>query len=113
MKGRSLVVSSVSRCCEIAITPTDRMGPNEWNLRVVSGQPQHAVRLEPEHPTFVHSAVGVCEPQLYVSHSGLLSLACALELDDLRWASSRGPPRVRCRLHSDRGRNHAFRIEYP
>src|SRR6516225_2765899 len=102
----------------IAITLTDRMGPNEWNLRVVSGQPQYAVRLEPEHPTFVYAAVGVCKPQLYVCHSGQLSLACALVLDDLRstWAPPRvtwAPPRVRCRLHSDCGRNHAFRIEYP
>src|SRR2546425_12619360 len=71
--------------------PAYQVGSQWRHLRVVSGQLQRPVLLEPEHPNAVHASIRVCEPQLHEPDASQLSLARPVELDDLLGAAGGGP----------------------
>src|SRR5260370_42560667 len=66
------------------------MGSQGWDCRVVSGQLQRPVLLEPEDPDTFRAPEGVRQPELYNVDAAQLSFACALEFDHLCWAAGGG-----------------------
>ena len=63
------------------------MASPPWNCGVVRGQLVDAVLFGAQNSDVVYAPEGICEPELYIADGPELSVARAVELDDLSWTS--------------------------
>src|SRR5215510_8346222 len=73
-----------------------QVGPRSWNCRMVCRQLFEALLLQAQHSDAVYATGWLRQSQLHIAYAPKLSVACAVELDDLCWTT-------RCGLDEKRG----------